>query len=96
MQGRLSPEENRLFVRILTATQRMSLLITDFLALARVSQGPLERSPVNLSALAEQFLRNAQSKDAEHNVRREVSPGLQDRCDPGWHRWRWRVCSTTP
>ena len=77
LQGRLNAEENRLFVRILTSTQRMSQLIADLLALARVSQGGLERSHVDLSGMAEQFLQAEQGKQPDRAVRWRVSSDLQ-------------------
>lgn len=81
LQGRLSVEENRLFVRILTSTQRMSQLIADLLALARVSQSSLSRTHVGLSGMAEQILQSEQSKTPERALRWRVSPGLQCHCD---------------
>ena len=53
LQGRLAPDEEQLFGRVLASTHRMSTLIADLLALARVSQGQLQRMRVNLSELAE-------------------------------------------
>ena len=82
LEGRLSTEENRLFARILTSTHRMSQLIADLLALARVSQGDLARSHLDLSGLAEQVLLSAHGRQPERAVRWQVTPGLHCLCDP--------------
>lgn len=79
--GRLQPEEQVLFERVLGATRRMSTLIADLLALARVSQGPLELSAVDLSALANQILQSEQEKYPERALRWQITPGLTCHCD---------------
>ena len=79
--GRLQPEEQMLFERVLGATRRMSALIADLLALARVSQGPLELSPVDLSALANQIMMSEQEKYPERSLRWQIAPGLTLHCD---------------
>jgi PAS domain S-box-containing protein len=79
--GRLQPEEQVLFERVLGATRRMSTLIADMLALARVSQGPLELSAVDLSAMANQILQIEQEKCPERTLRWQIAPGLTCHCD---------------
>ena len=82
LDGRLSSDEAQLFDRVLVSTRRMSTLIADLLALARVSQGQLEMVPTNLSELAEQVLQAEQARQPEGRLRWRVDPGLVSRCDP--------------
>lgn len=81
LQGRLQPDEQQLFERVLAATSRMGLLIADLLALARVSQGTLHRSQTDLSTLAETVLRLEQEKHPERVLRWRITPGLICLCD---------------
>jgi len=73
---RLQPEERALFERVLAATGRMSTLIADLLALARISQGPLNLSRVNLSDMAEQVLKDEQDKHPERSLHWHIAPDL--------------------
>jgi PAS domain S-box-containing protein len=82
LDGRLSADEAQLFDRVLVSTRRMSTLIADLLALARVSQGQLEMEPTDLSKLAEQVLRAEQSRQPDAPLRWHVEPGIVHRCDP--------------
>lgn len=81
LQERLDAHEAELFGRVLAGTHRMSTLIADLLALARVSQGPLQRSRVDLSALAQQVLQAEQAKHPGRVLRWQVAPGLHAQCD---------------
>ncbi len=81
LDGRLHAHEAELFGRVLASTHRMSALIADLLALARVSQGPLQRGPVDLSALALQVLQAEQDKHPGRVLRWQVAPGLHAQCD---------------
>lgn len=81
LEGRLDAHEAELLDRVLAGTHRMSTLIADLLALARVSQGPLQRSPVDLSAMALQVLQAEQAKHPERTLRWQVAPGLHAPCD---------------
>lgn len=81
LDARLEPDERRLFERVLGATQRMGALITDLLALARVSQGELDSTMTDLSAMAETVLQLEQERHPEHTIRWKVEPGLICHCD---------------
>lgn len=81
LDGRLDAHEAELIGRVLAGTHRMSTLIADLLALARVSQGPLQRGPVDLSALAQQVLQAEQEKHPGRVLRWQVAPGLHAQCD---------------
>jgi PAS domain S-box-containing protein len=79
---RLSAQERELLDRVLHSTNRMSSLINDLLALARVSQGRLERQWVDLSALASQVLLLERQKQPERDIEYRVEPDLHAYCDP--------------
>ena len=51
-RGALDPEARGLLDRIRRAVQHMSALIDGLLDLARMTQGELQRAPVDISALA--------------------------------------------
>jgi PAS domain S-box-containing protein len=82
MGERLSAEERDMFDRVLSSTARMGSLISALLALARVSQAPLERQRVDLSALASSILNERLVEHAQRTVRRHVTEGLTAQCDP--------------
>ncbi len=82
MGERLSAEERDMFDRVLSSTARMGSLISALLALARVSQAPLERQRVDLSALASSILNERLVEHAQRTVRRHVAEGLTAQCDP--------------
>ncbi len=79
---RLSADERELLDRVLHSTNRMSSLINDLLALARVSQGRMERQWVDLSALASQVLLLERQKQPERDIEYRVQPDLHAYCDP--------------
>ncbi len=79
---RLSADERELLDRVIHSTARMGSLINDLLALARVSQGRLERQTVDLSALASQVLLQERQKYPERDIDYRVEPDLRVRCDP--------------
>lgn len=82
LEGRLQPDETAMFDRILAATQRMSSLIADLLALARISQGAMNREPTSLSEIAEQVMRAEQLKQPDRILDWRIEPGLMCHCDP--------------
>ncbi|QHE85264.1 PAS domain S-box protein [Hydrogenophaga sp. BPS33] len=79
---RLSPEEQQLLARVLQATQRMGSLTDDLLALARVSQGVLERQPVDLSSMVGEILATERQKQPEREIELRITPELRADCDP--------------
>lgn len=78
---RLQPHERETMGRVLTATQRMAKLIADLLALARISQGMLTLTRVDLSTMALQILRTEQERQPGRRLRWQVDPGLKAQCD---------------
>ena len=81
LEGRLSADEEQLFHRVLASTRRMSTLIADLLALARVSQGELELGQTNLSDIAEQVMQAEQAKQPQRVISWGIEPGLSCLCD---------------
>ena len=82
MAGRLTPEDEDLLQHVAGSVARMNRLITDLLALARVSQGTLQRTAVNLSALAQDVLRQECHRDPGREVEVVIAPGMVADCDP--------------
>ena len=82
LEGRLQPDEQQLFERVLASTRRMSTLIADMLALARVSQGTIELARTDLSAMAEQVLNSEHAKQPDRPLRWHIEAGLHSQCDP--------------
>ncbi|MDR7149182.1 PAS domain S-box-containing protein [Hydrogenophaga palleronii] len=81
LAGRLTEEEQALFDRILASTHRMSNLIADMLALARVSQGKLQLQTVDLSCMVRDILEQELARQPERKVELRIKPGLSARCD---------------
>ena len=79
---RLTADEEMLFERVDASVQRMNRLITDLLALARVSQGTLQRMHTNISELAEDVVRQERHRDPTRQVKIDIDPGLIADCDP--------------
>ncbi len=82
MAERMTAEDIDLFERIEGSVQRMNSLITDLLALARVSQGTLQRMNTNLSELAQDVIRQERHRDPTRQVDVEIEDGLYADCDP--------------
>ncbi len=82
MAGRLTPDDEDLLQRVAGSVARMNRLITDLLALARVSQGTLQRTEVNLSELARDVLRQEYHRDPAREVEVVIAPGMVADCDP--------------
>lgn len=82
-EGRSTEQERGNMNRILAATHRMSDLIKDLLALARISQSALRRKPVNLSLMAEEILRQASRPKPERPWILRIQPDMVEHCDEG-------------
>jgi signal transduction histidine kinase len=68
--------------RVLGAAARMNLMIDAMLALARLSQQPLSRQPVDLSRLAGFVVDELRRAAPERTVEIEIEPGLVADGDP--------------
>jgi signal transduction histidine kinase len=62
--------------RVRADTQRMGQLIDDLLLLSRVTRGPIEHSPVDLTALAQEVAARLQEVEPERRVEFAAQPGL--------------------
>ena len=82
MADRMRGDDHDLFERIEGSVQRMNSLITDLLALARVSQGTLQRMNTNLSELAQDVVRQERHRDPTRQVTVTIEDGLFADCDP--------------
>lgn len=82
MGERLSADERDMFDRVLSSTARMGSLISALLALARVSQAPLERQSVDLSALVRSILAERLADHPQRDVQCHVADRLSAQCDP--------------
>ncbi|MDP2263457.1 MAG: PAS domain S-box protein [Hydrogenophaga sp.] len=81
LAARLTPEDEDLIERINGSVSRMNGLITDLLALARVSQGRLQRMQVNLTELAEDVVRRESQRDPERQVEVRITADMMADCD---------------
>lgn len=63
-------------VRMRANTQRMQEIIRDLLTLSRVNRAQMQRSPVNLSAIAKQISENLQEMQPERQVEWVIAPEL--------------------
>ncbi len=68
--------------RVRAETRRMGRLIDDLLRLARMSRLPLERSTVDLSALAAAVVDRHHAAEPGRSVAVEIQPGMRVRADP--------------
>jgi PAS domain S-box-containing protein len=82
MGERLNADERDMFDRVLSSTARMGSLISALLALARVSQAPLERQNVDLSALVRSILAERLVEHPQRAVQCQIADGLTAECDP--------------
>jgi signal transduction histidine kinase len=73
----MSDSARRYFERIRAASQRMGQLIEDLLNLSKVSRGNLELRDVDLSALANQVLRDLMTRDPGRKVDVSVWDGIK-------------------
>jgi light-regulated signal transduction histidine kinase (bacteriophytochrome) len=72
--------------RVRNAAQRMGRLIDDLLKLSRLTRAQVQRSDVDLSALAHDVARDLQERNPTRAVAWEIAPGLSARCDPSLAR----------
>jgi light-regulated signal transduction histidine kinase (bacteriophytochrome) len=61
----------------------MSQMIDDLLMLSRVGRNELQRTPVDLSALAEEVAGSLRLREPERHVEVAIAPGLAATGDPG-------------
>lgn len=71
---------------IIAASERMSQIITDLLALSRVTTHELQRENVNLSNLARRFYEELKTSDPARNIDFAIEPDLVAGIDSGLAR----------
>ncbi|MCA1810580.1 MAG: GAF domain-containing protein [Halobacteriales archaeon] len=79
----LPPESRALLGRLSDGAVHMGSLIESVLALSRLSRVEPASTPLDLSALAQQVLRELEAKAPHRRVAWSVEPGLQAHGDPG-------------
>jgi len=67
--------------RVRNGAQHMAQLIESLLQLARVTQSPLTRQPIDVSDLASTAMRRLREAHPQRRVECEIQPGLADRGD---------------
>jgi len=87
---RLTPDGKRSLDRIIAATGRMHQLIDDLLRLARTNRSPLRIQRVDMDALVQDLLKEADFEgEAKKAVLWEISRLGEAECDPGLIRQVW-------
>ena len=78
----LGPEAEDYLARVEAAAARMGLLVEELSRLSRLSIRPLERLPLDVSALALSVGRDLRAAHPEQRVELRVTPGLRASGDP--------------
>ncbi len=68
--------------RIVANSKRMGELIDDLLQLSRVNRGEMHYQNVNLSAMAEEIIKELKSREPQRRVEVAIAPGLVVNGDP--------------
>lgn len=80
---KLDAKGRDLLRRIANAGRSMDQLVGDLLSLSTVTRGELQRSEIDLSALAESIVAALRRADPRREVLFEAPPGMVARADPG-------------
>jgi signal transduction histidine kinase len=72
--------------RVRNAAQRMGRLIDDLLKLSRLTRAQIQRSDVDLTALAHEIARELHERNPTRQVAWAIAPGLRAYCDPALAR----------
>lgn len=81
LANQLTQDDQLLFNRIEMSVGRMNNLIVDLLALARVSQGDLQRKDVDLAVLAHEVMLLTQAGEPLRQARVRIDAPLMANCD---------------
>lgn len=80
--GKVLDQEGKHYVhRIQTASQRMSFLLDGLLQLSRINRHELDRSTLNLSAMAAEILEDFQQEQQERHVDIYIQPDITAAAD---------------
>lgn len=77
------PQTRALIEKLSSGTKRMSMLIEDLLNLSRASSTPLRRTPIDLSNMVEEIVRQLQSENGARQVEVKVEKGARAIADEG-------------
>lgn len=80
-ENQLTPDGARYLERIETASERMTVLITDMLQLARVSSQSLRLGPTDLAVMARETIERLCAENPERHVRITLPRKIIARCD---------------
>ncbi len=81
-RDKLPPDAQHFLERVRVAAQRMAKLIDDLLELSRISRVPVERKPIDVTALARNIAEELQQADPERKVEFDIAPDLKATGDP--------------
>ncbi|MBX3609985.1 MAG: PAS domain S-box protein [Hydrogenophaga sp.] len=82
LDDRLDDDSRDLLNRVIGSSQRMASIINDLLALARVSQGVLKRTEIDISEMARHVTDMELSRHPARQVKVDIQPGLLANVDP--------------
>lgn len=82
----LPPRFDEHLARMRRSADHMTQLVNDLLSLAHVGNAALERSAVDLSALAAEIIADLRRLSPERQATVDIQPGLQCHADPGLMR----------
>lgn len=81
-EGRLDEAGKNFLAYVTDGTLRISGLVDALLELSRVARAPLEKSEVDLSALAAEVMAELRRRDPSRRCEVRISPGLRAEGDP--------------
>lgn len=81
-QDQLDEQGRQYLTRIKLAAQKMGELIDDMLLLSRVTRAEIKEANIDLSAMAEEIVKELRQEQPEREVISVISPGLSLRGDP--------------
>ena len=81
-EGRLDEAGKNFLAYVTDGTLRISSLVDALLELSRVSRAPLEKSGVDLTALAEEVVAELRQRDPARHCEVKIQPGLRAHADP--------------
>jgi PAS domain S-box-containing protein len=76
-RDQLPADAQNFLERVRNAAQRMAKLIDDLLELSRISRIPVERKPIDVSALAQSIAEELQQAEPHRKVEFEIAPHLK-------------------
>ena len=81
--AQVGEKERHYLSRIQAGVAQMGQLIEDLLSLAHVSRLPLQKEPIDLSAMCQQVIKECRLRDSEREVAVQIEAGLHTYGDSG-------------